>query len=40
MTQFLDQQVREYDGQADARQRAWADLCQMLLAGNATLYLE
>ncbi len=40
LTQFLDTQVREYDGAADARQRAWIDLCQMLLAGNAFLYLE
>lgn len=40
LTQFLDQQLREYPGQADARQRAWFDLCQMLLAGNAFLYLD
>lgn len=40
LTKFLDTQVREYEGIHDARQRAWSDLCQMLLAGNAFLYLE
>ena len=27
-------------GAADARQKAWADLCQMLLASNEFLYIE
>lgn len=40
VTEFLDTQVREYEGAEDARKRAWVDLCQMLLAGNAFLYLE
>lgn len=40
LTQFLDTQIAEYEGAADARQRAWVDLCQMLLASNAFLYLE
>ncbi len=40
LTQFVDQQIQEYAGQADSRQRAWVDLCQMLLAGNPFLYLD
>lgn len=40
LTEFLDTQVHEYEGTHDARLRAWVDLCQMLLAGNAFLYLE
>ena len=40
LTQFLDRQVQEYAGQADSRQRAWVDLCQMLMAGNPFLYLD
>ena len=40
LIQFLDQQLQEYAGQADSRQRAWVDLCQMLLAGNSFLYLD
>ena len=40
LTQFLDTQVQEYAGPADSRQRAWVDLCQMLLAGNQFLYLD
>jgi hypothetical protein len=37
---FLDEQEREYAGQSDARQRAWVDFCQMLLASNEFLYVE
>ena len=37
---FLDDQEREYAGQADARGRAWVDFCQMLLASNEFLYVE
>src|SRR5262249_33148473 len=37
---FLDRQRREYGKGADAEQRAWADLCQAILASNAFLYLE
>lgn len=40
MTQFVDTQVREYDTGETSRQRAWVDLCQMLLASNSFLYLE
>lgn len=40
LTGFLDQQVQEYAGQADARPHAWIDLSQMLLAGNMFLYLD
>src|SRR5262249_52075241 len=36
----LDRQRREYGKGADAEQRAWADLCQAILASNAFLYLE
>jgi Protein of unknown function (DUF1553)/Protein of unknown function (DUF1549)/Planctomycete cytochrome C len=40
--QFLDSQPSRYPGLAepDARHRAWADFCQMLLASNAFLYVE
>jgi hypothetical protein len=37
---FLVSQPGNYAGQADARERAWADLCQMLLSSNAFLYVE
>jgi hypothetical protein len=37
---FLGEQRSAYAGQKDAEQRAWADLCQMLLASNAFLYVE
>jgi len=39
---FLESQPSHYPGQAepDARYRAWADFCQMLLASNAFLYVE
>ena len=30
----------EYQAQPDARLRAWADFCQMLLASNEFLYIE
>ena len=38
--QFLDAQASEYGRDANAKQRAWSDLSQMLLIGNAALYLE
>jgi hypothetical protein len=38
--QFLQSQPGEYPGRADAGARAWADLCQMILASNAFLYAE
>ena len=34
------EQPARYHGHADAAGRAWADLCQMLLASNAFLYVE
>jgi Protein of unknown function (DUF1553)/Protein of unknown function (DUF1549)/Planctomycete cytochrome C len=37
---FLLTQPGRYAGQGDARERAWADLCQMLLSSNAFLYVE
>jgi hypothetical protein len=37
---FLGSQPCRYPGRADARERAWADLCQMLLSSNAFLYVE
>ncbi len=39
---FLQAQPARYPGLADldARRRAWADLCQMLLASDAFLYVE
>jgi hypothetical protein len=37
---FLAAQEKVYAGQKDAPQRTWADLCQMLLASNAFLYVE
>lgn len=39
-TEFLRAQTLEYGGQPDSSRRAWTDLCQMLLVGNAALYLE
>jgi cytochrome c553 len=38
--QFLKTQPAEYSGQANAIDLAWIDLCQMLLASNAFLYVE
>ena len=40
LTEFLDTQLKEYGGQPDSRRQAWVDLCQMLLAGNAFLYMD
>jgi hypothetical protein len=37
---FLDAQRAAYARENDADDRAWADLCQMLLASNAFLYVE
>ncbi|HYH68633.1 MAG TPA: DUF1549 and DUF1553 domain-containing protein [Urbifossiella sp.] len=37
---FLTKQREAYAGQPDAAARAWADLGQMLLAGNTFLYVE
>jgi hypothetical protein len=37
---FLADQPAKYAGQVDAKDRAWQDLCQMLLASNAMLYVE
>ncbi|WP_020468809.1 DUF1549 and DUF1553 domain-containing protein [Zavarzinella formosa] len=37
---FLGKQHEAYAGQKDAGERAWADLCQMLLASNAFLYID
>jgi hypothetical protein len=37
---FLDIQRGIYSKEKDAADRAWADLCQMLLASNAYLYVE
>jgi hypothetical protein len=37
---FLDRQRREYATAKDGDERAWADLCQMILASNAFLYVE
>lgn len=39
-TRFLDAQQNAYQGDADARARAWTDLSQLLLISNAALYLE
>jgi hypothetical protein len=37
---FLAAQEKVYAGQKDGAERAWADLCQMVLASNAFLYVE
>ncbi len=37
---FLAAQATVYAGQKDATQQAWTDLCQMVLASNAFLYVE
>jgi hypothetical protein len=37
---FLAAQAKEYAGQNDGAERTWTDLCQMLLASNALLYVE
>jgi len=38
--EFLRSQHAYYSGKPDAEKRVWADLCQMLLAGNNFLYVE
>ena len=40
ITKFLQTQLEEYGDQSEARFRACSDLCQMLLIGNAALYIE
>jgi hypothetical protein len=37
---FLASQRPLYAGQGDGEARVWADLCQMILAGNGFLYVE
>ena len=37
---FLKEQSSLYSAQADAQERAWTDLCQMILASNAFLYVD
>jgi hypothetical protein len=37
---FLEKQSAVYAGQKNADLSAWADLCQMLFASNAFLYIE
>jgi hypothetical protein len=37
---FLESQPGRYPGRDDASERAWDDLCQMILASNAFLYVE
>ena len=37
---FLAKQRETYAKEKDADARAWADLCQILLASNAFLYVE
>jgi len=37
---FIAAQRSVYAGDKSADDRAWADLCQMLLASNAFLYVE
>jgi hypothetical protein len=37
---FIRRQQENYKDTADAEHRAWADFCQLLLAGNSVLYLE
>jgi hypothetical protein len=38
--QFLAKQRGVYASQKDTDQRAWTDLCQMIFAGNAFLYID
>ena len=38
--EFLRSQATHYADQPDKDQRVWTDLCQMVLAGNAFLYVE
>jgi hypothetical protein len=37
---FLHTQPGIYSNEPDGRQRTWRDLCHMLLANNAFLYLD
>jgi hypothetical protein len=37
---FVSDQIEVYAGQKDAPERAWIDLCQMVLASNGFLYVE
>ncbi len=37
---FLAAQAKVYAGQKDGAERTWADLCQMVLASNAFLYVD
>jgi hypothetical protein len=37
---FLAAQRQVYAGRADAEERIWTDLCQMVLTSNAFLYVE
>ncbi len=37
---FLDQQVEQYTGRSDARDQAWQDFCQSLMASSEFLYVE
>ncbi len=37
---FVEEQTRAYEPHEQAAHRAWADLCQMLLASNGFLYVE
>ncbi|HEY1861701.1 MAG TPA: DUF1553 domain-containing protein [Gemmataceae bacterium] len=39
-TRFLTAQRTVYANEQDVDQRVWTDLCQMILAGNAFLYVE
>ena len=39
-TKFLHDQTQEYATETHAAQRAWTDLCQMLLVENAALYVD
>lgn len=38
--QFMTRQRQVFAGQNHAEERVWADLCQMLMASNAFLYVE
>jgi hypothetical protein len=37
---FLHEQETAYAGKSDATEQIWTDLCQMLLASNAFLYVD
>jgi hypothetical protein len=37
---FVNEQNTIYKGQPDVAVRVWTDLCQMLLASNAFLYVD